>query len=631
LYDRSNALLQLISPLGTDVLVPVSFSGDEGIGQPYSYRIGMVSQTSGISPDRMLHQQGCLILRRNQHVARYFAGIFQQFKPDGTPRLGMSAYSALLVPKFWFLNQTMDCRIWQNLSVVDILQTMFNDAGLAQVEFRIYGDRSPLPYVTQYNETDFQFATRLMEESGYFYFFEHAESGETLVVADANTAFQDIPDATLRFDSADEAEDVLSDWNRPGATTWGTITLKDYDPTAPTNPLDYTAQPISPAPGAQSRDIFRWPAVSFANQVVTDRADIMAKAADAEISQSSSSSIFRGLIAGGRFQLANDPLGGDGAYIIRSLTMDAIDESWTTSGASSDYRSQFVCFPDKVAWHHPIATPRPRMAGVYSAVVLGPQGEEIYTDDLGRVKVRFKWDWRNQADAAQAVWARVVQPWAGGQFGGQFVPRVGMEVAVAFVDADPDRPIVLGGLYNGDQTPIYSVADKTKTGFRTRSTPGGSASQFNEFTFDDNAGQEQVYLKSQKDLTTQVLHDATHTVGNNRSRTVTAAETVNIGSSQSLTIGKGRTTEISQNDDTLTVQQGNLSITVSQGEVTIAAMQSITLQVGGSWIRIDQSGVTVSAMTVSVQGEMSVGVSAAMVSIAGDACTEISGGIVNIN
>lgn len=618
MYDRSKALLQLICPIGTDVLIPISLSADEGIGQPYAYRLGLVSDQTDISANQLLHQPGCLILRRDADVARYFSGCFQQFIADGTPRLGMASYTAVLVPKLWFLGQTIDCRIFQDMSVVDILQQLFDDAGLQKVDFRIFGERPKLPYTTQYNETDLHFATRLIEESGYFYFFEHAEDGETLVVADANAAFPDIADATLRFNAADEAEDVLTDWNDPGATAWGQVTLKDHDPTAPGNPLKETDYATSAAPGAQSRDVFRWPAISFDNQVVADRARFMVEAAEAEIAQSASASTFRGLAAAARFNLAQDPLGGAGGgkYIVRSLSVDVVDESWTTAGASSDYRNRFVCFPDRVPWRQPIETPRPRMAGIFSGVVLGPDGEEIYVDDLCRVKVRFRWDWRGDANASQAVWARVVQPWAGGQFGSQFVPRVGTEVAVAFVDSDPDRPIVIGGLYNADQRPIYSVADKTKSGFRTRSSPGGGAGDFNEFTFDDKDGQELVYLKAQKDLRSEVVHDATHTVGNNRTRQVGAAETVNIGAGQSITIGSGRTTQIQQDDDSLVVSQGDLSITVAQGKITVSAMESIELQVGPSTVRIDQSGITISAPTVSISGDES---------------TIITGGIVAIN
>jgi type VI secretion system secreted protein VgrG len=624
-YDRSRALLQLDCPLGPNALIPIALSAREGIGTPYAYSLALVSEQAGIDPDQMLHQRGCVTLRRDADIARYFSGVFQEFAPSGTPRSGMASYSALIVPRFWFLCQTIDCRIFQEKSVVDILQQMFDDAGVERVSFRVAGERTPMPYTTQFNETDFQFATRLMEQAGYFYFFEHDGDGETLVIADNNTAFSDIPQATLRFDASDEAEDVLVTWRNPGSTAWGSVSLRDYDPTAPTKALQATDKASDSAGQAERRDVFRWPAVTFQNEEVSDRARRMIEASAAAVSQSGSSSTFRGLVAGGRFTLKDDPLGGGGggAYVVTSLSAEVIDETWDTAGGSSHYSNSFACLPDAIPWRQQIATARPTMAGIHAAVVLGPEGEEIHTDDLGRVKVRFFWDWRRETNAAQAVWARVMQPWAGNQWGAQFIPRVGTEVAVAFVDNDPDRPIVLGGLYNANQTPIYSESEKTKSGFRSRSTIGGGRSEFNEFTFDDKKGSERVYLRGQKDLATEIRHNASHSVGNDRSRRVGNDETVSVAGQQTITVTGNRQVEIKRGNDSLTVDEGDITIESSSGNITVRAMQSITLSVGNSTIRIDPGSISIEATSISISG--------AMVSIEGDGETSIEGGIVSIN
>jgi type VI secretion system secreted protein VgrG len=279
--------------------------------------------------------------------------------------------------------------------------------------------------------------------------------------------------------------------------------------------------------------------------------------------------------------------------------------------------------PVTVPWRQPFSVPRPDMGGVHSAVVLGPSGQEIYTDEYGRVKVRFFWDYRHEATADLTIWARVVQPWAGNGWGTQFIPRVGTEVAVAFVDGDADRPIVLGGLYNGDQKPIYPLAQKTSSGLRTRSTPQGGTSEFNELTFDDNKGEELVFLQAQKDFSGKVKHDQTLDVGHDR--------TVTVGNAERITVGEGRTTQITEKDDTLTVAQGDLSVSISQGKATITAMQSIELIVGSSSIRIDQNGVTVKGMLINVDADASVSIDAPMVSVSGDATTTITGGLVKIN
>jgi type VI secretion system secreted protein VgrG len=276
-----------------------------------------------------------------------------------------------------------------------------------------------------------------------------------------------------------------------------------------------------------------------------------------------------------------------------------------------------------VPWRQPFSVPRPDMGTIHAAIVLGPEGEEIYTDEYARVKVQFFWDWRREATADKAVWARVVQPWAGNRWGWQFIPRVGTEVAVAFIDADPDRPVVLGGLYNGDQMPIFSDAEKTKSGLRTRSTLKGGTSDYNELSFEDKKDQEMLFLQAQKDMSTNVKHDQTLKVGNNR--------TVNVVNAESITIGQGRTTEITNKDDKLTVKQGDLSIEVSNGKATVTAMQSIELIVGSSKVRIDQNGVSITGTLINISGTANVSVDAPMTSVSGDATMTIQGGLVEIN
>lgn len=632
-FDRSRSILQMTSPLGDDVLVPTSVSGHEAISQPFSYRVQIISEQGDIDPDQLLHQPACIILRRDEDPARYFHGIIQEFAASGQARPGIFAYHAVLVPKFWFLSQTTDCRVFQEMSVVDILDQMLSDASVDARDFRIYGDRPTRHYTVQFNETDLQFATRLMEESGYYYFFEHSADQHTLVIADDNAAFGEIPDATLRFDANIVAEDVLSAWHRPRATTHGKVTLKDYDPTQPNKLLqdsDTSSQPVS---GAQSRDVFLWPAATHRFEVVKDRSTLMVEAADASVSVCSGAGAFRPLVSGARFTLEQDPLSGEQgvSYVVRWMSFEAVDESWSTDGAPAFYANSFECFPMTTSWRQPFSMPRPDMAGVHSAIVLGPEGEEIYTDDYGRVKVQFFWDYRKEATANKSVWARVMQPWAGDRWGAQFTPRVGTEVAVAFIDGDADRPVVLGGLYNGNQMPIYPDAEKTKSGVRTRSTPKGGSSEFNELTFDDNKGQELVFTQAQKDMNTNVKNDQTLTVGNDRTVTVQNDETITVKNDQTVTIGNDRATTIQQGNDALTIQQGNLTIKISMGQATVEAMQSIELTVGSSTIRIDQSGVSISGMSINVSGELSVSVDAPMTSISGDATMTIQGGLVEIN
>jgi len=247
--------------------------------------------------------------------------------------------------------------------------------------------------------------------------------------------------------------------------------------------------------------------------------------------------------------------------------------------------------------------------------VLAPSGEEIHTDDQGRVKIRFFWDWREDATADSSDWVRVVQPWGGNQWGGQFIPRVNTEVAVAFMDADPDRPVVVGGFYNGNDRPIFPVGQKTKLGFRSRSVTKGGTDAFNELTFDDKKDSELFFLHAQKDMTTEVEHDQKLSVGNDR--------TVDIVGNEKVTLKQGsQTTEL---------KLGDVSLKVDVGSITMEALQSITLKVGQSSVTLDQTGVTVKGMMISIAGQIQTEVKAVMTSVSGDAMLTLKGGITMIN
>jgi type VI secretion system secreted protein VgrG len=339
------------------------------------------------------------------------------------------------------------------------------------------------------------------------------------------------------------------------------------------------------------------------------------EAAEAAVSLIGAGGDMASLVAGGKFKL-RDEAGAETQHVVREITHFAEDES-ERSGVmkAANYSNSFTAFPNSVPWRQPMTTARPRMEGLHTAIVLAPSGEEIHTDSQGRIKIRFFWDWREDATADSSEWVRVVQPWAGNQWGGQFIPRVDTEVAVAFMDADPDRPIVVGGLYNGNDKPIFPVAEKTKLGFRSRSVTKGGTADFNEFTFDDKKGSELLFLHAQKDMTTEVENDQKLTVENDRT----------------VTINKGNETiTLKQGNQTTEVKLGDISVKCGVGSITMEAMQSITLKVGQSSIKIDQTGITLKGMMISIAGQVQTEVKAPMVDVKADAMLTLKGGITMI-
>jgi type VI secretion system secreted protein VgrG len=487
-----------------------------------------------------------------------------------------------------------------------------------------------------------------MEEEGWFYFFEHTASKHTLVVANQNSSFKDIPDASFHLDGGDGA--LLSEFNHSAATALGKMKFKDYDPIKPDTLLQNEQPTTLKTGGAAARDGFRWPALTRNNGTLTDRTKREMEAAEAAAEIYEGASRFGGVVPGGKFKLANKQATSiDGSYVVRSATHHASDDTWINQSGTAFYSNSFSCFPVKVTWRQPLATPRPRMTGIHVAVVIGPQNEEIYTDDYARVQVKFPWDHRDEQNPDQKCWARVIQPWAGNGWGAQFIPRVGTEVAVAFVDGDPDRPMVIGGLYNGRDKPIYTKADKTKSGFRSRSSLKGGTSDFNEFTFDDKKGNELVFLHAQKDLKTTVENDQTLTVDNCRIVTVKKDETVEIQNNQTIkvkqdhkmTVTNGNhdvnvkmgnlSTKIDMGNHSTDVKLGNVSLKAGLGKIDNEAMQAIELKVGQSSVKIDQMGVTIKGMMIKIEGTIQTQVKGLITQVNADAMLMLKGSITMIN
>lgn len=633
-------LLSLTTTLAAGTLDPIGFHAEEALGEPFTLAIEAVSDRQTIDPDTMLFKPVCLAVTQ-AGVVRYFHGLVRSFAASGMPVRGRWAYTLQVVPRLWFLSQTADCRIFQNQSVADILTTLCGKVSQA-LTLRIFGTRTPREYVTQYNETDYDFLRRLMEAEGYHFHFEHAADEHTLVVSDGNNGFPASP--VPAFDVVHEGggTDVFSHWQSSLATAHGKVSLQDYDPVKPTaRPAGQQATTLGAA-GAALREVFGWPALAMVAADVTARARIMIEASEVAAELREGVGENHTLSAGSRFTLAKDPFDGSASkeYVVRRVSHAGHDDTTVNSAAVPSYGNRVAAFPSATPWREPIRTPRPVMAGVYGAIVLGASGEEIHADNLGRIKVQLFFDHRADTVSDKAVWARVMQPWAGNTWGWQHLPRVGTEVAVSFMDGDPDRPVVMGGLYNAAMMPVFPIpGEQTKSGLRTRSTRSGSTATCSELSFDDTKGSEMVLLHAEKDMTrevenddkTTIDHDQTLLVKNDRTHTVNQKETTEVGDSQTNTIKNGRTTTIDAGGDALTVKMGDLTIDVKMGAVSITAMREIKLVVGSNSVVVDQKGVTVKGTMVSVEGSVKTDVKGLMTSVNGDAMLTLKGGITMIN
>jgi type VI secretion system secreted protein VgrG len=605
------SLLDLTST-AEHTLTAVRMQARETISELFQFEIEAVA-TGPIDARAMLNKPACAAVNHGDKPTRYFHGIVAEFGPIETSGVLDTLYRMILVPQLAQADIRSDCRLFFNKTAEDILKTIFNEAGVTKTAFRLYSQPTPRKATAQYNETSLHFVTRLMEEEGWFYFFEHASDGHTLVVTNDNNGFTTIPGAALHLGPGTTAAE-LTELRKTEAFAPGKVSLRDYDHDVPSKNLKVDQNTILKHGGTTNRQVFHWPALTRETSQAKDRAKWRMEAAEAAVSLISGGGDMASLFAGGKFKL-RDKAGAETLHVVREITHFAEDDSGSRRGGSaSTYSNNFSAFANTVPWRQPMATARPRMEGLHTAIVLAPSGEEIHTDDQGRIKIRFFWDWREDATADNSDWVRVVQPWAGNQWGGQFIPRVDTEVAVAFMDGDPDRPIVVGGFYNGNDKPIFPVAEKTKLGFRSRSVTKGGTDDFNEFSFDDKNGSEAVFLHAQKDMTTEVEHDQKLKVDNDRTVTIKGNETVTI----------------EQGNQTTDVKLGNISVKADAGAITVEAMQSITLTVGQSSVKIDQTGVTISGMMISITGQVQTEVKGTMTTVTGDAMLTLKGGITMI-
>jgi type VI secretion system secreted protein VgrG len=613
-YLEENRFLYVNSSLGADELLLESFTGGEAISHLFWFQLELWSENAGIKFEDILGQgisfgvngpDGC--------EPRHINGIVTSFAQlPGTFRL--ARYRATVAPKIWVLTRTENLRIFQDKDVPDILKKVLQGFDVTWELHKSYPRRE---YCVQYRETDFNFISRLMEEEGIFYFFRHTASGHKLVIADDPVSHQDIPgDPTLIYDEvAGGTRDELriTGWMKTQELGSGKNTLQDYNYGKPM--LDMlVSQPIMDSVqvgklthklkvgGNDQFEVYDYPGnYGIRYQAVGDKSTGTALAKtgmeEMELSQFSirGQSNVQCLIPGYRFTVTRHP-NADGTYVLGSVTHSAVEGDFHSGDKTveSHYSNTFTCFPVALRYHPARTTVKAHVWGCQTAVVVGPAGEEIYTDDKARVKVQFHWDREGHNDAASSCWIRVASHWAGQGWGAIHLPRIGQEVVVDFLEGDPDCPIVVGSVYNAVETPPYSLPDnKTQSGIRSRSSKGGGASNYNEIRFEDKKGSEEILIHAEKDLTTEVEHDRSVTVGNN--------ETKQVGAKQDITIGASKTEQVGS-DKSLTVGGSETRTVASSRSVTIASDDSLTAMT----IEVTATSISITAPSISITGNVTI-------------------------
>ncbi|HEX8391403.1 MAG TPA: type VI secretion system tip protein TssI/VgrG [Longimicrobium sp.] len=624
--SQFHAALTVHSTLGADVLIPDRVTGREAVSEPFGYEVELHSEDAAVDFSGIVGKSLSVALGRPGQDPRWIDGVVTRFGQGATSVRG-TRYRAELRPWLWLLTLRATCRIFQNKSVPEILDTLFTGH---PVRVALSGAYAKREFCVQYRESDFDFASRLMEEEGIWYFFEHKQGAHTLVLADDPGQSPDCAGLgaarVARSERDREMDDtVLTCTVEQGLATRRVI-LGDYN-------FETPAATLRADSGGQDGGfvVYDYPG-GFAGKDAGDRnARLRAEAAESGAARLRGTSTCRAFCAGHRFSLSgHDRPGADGAYLLLAVESDA-----TQDAASNRFEAVEATVPPRPARR----TPQPVIPGTQTAVVVGKSGEEIWTDSYGRVKVRFHWDRDSAGDETSSCWVRVAQGWAGKGWGAFVLPRVGQEVVVTFLEGDPDRPLVTGCVYNAAQTVPYGLPDaQTRTTLRSSSSPGGDG--FNEIRLEDEKDKEELYLHAQRDLMVEVV----------RNRTVTLAE-----GDDALTVTKGSRTVAVEKDETTTIK-GKRAVTVTgdethtneakfthdsggdyvlsvTGNLTIKASGSITLEAGTSLASSAGTSLSVKGGT-SLSAEAGTTLTAkgsASAEVSSSGITSVKGSLVKLN
>ncbi|MFO0698085.1 MAG: type VI secretion system tip protein TssI/VgrG [Nitrospira sp.] len=598
-YTQDTRLIGITTPLGKDVLLLRGFSGRESLSQLSAFDLDLLSKDPEIKFEDIIGKRVTLRVTLSQDKERYFNGFISRFVQTGA-QTGMANYRATMVPWLWFLTKTTDCRIFQNKTIPDIVQQIFKEYGFTDVKAKLQGTYEPRDYCVQYRETDYNFVARLMEQYGIFYFFEHEKEKHTLVLTDNPDAHQPCPEQPKAKwnpqGSKSLTEDVVGTLEVEKIFRPGKYALTDYNFETPSTSLLSEIDTTITVGGNTKYEVYDYPGEY--EKKAQGKTLVKLRMEEQEVKHLSvtGTSSCRAFATGYRFDFEDYSRADlNQAYVLTAVSHSAtVGDTYTTgraSDGSSAYTNAFVCIPHKVPFRPPQITPKPIVQGPQTAVIVGPTGEEIYSDKYGRVKAQFHWDREGKNDENSSCWMRASQNWAGKQWGGIFVPRIGQEVIVEFLEGDPDRPIITGRIYNAEQMPPYALpANQTQSGVKSNSSKGGGGS--NEWRFEDKKGSEEIYLHGQKDWniviendkSQSIGHDESLTVGNNRTKKVGVDQSEDIGSNKTIHVGANHTESIDANK-TLTVGgnhtetiSGNETITVSTASAhTIALARALTI------------------------------------------------------
>ena len=695
--NQDSRSIAINTPLGANVVGLRAFSAQEQLSRLFQIEAELSSEDGDVDFDKLVGHNVTIRLQTSQTAPRYFNGIVSRLVQVANEG-GYSHYRATIVPWLWLLTRTSDCRIWvakedpdSGQTVPQIIEAVFKMHGFNDYKLSLNGTYPKREFCVQYRETDFNFVSRLMEQEGIYYFFTHENGKHTLVLADSISAHKPVSGyEEVNFNEVQPDSlkvEVIFDWIMGKEVQPVATALSDFDFKKPKTLLR-SATNVPRKHGAAQFEIFDYPG----EYLVADDGDQLAQVRLDELQSQyevlEGQANARGLAAGCTFKLKKHPRAEQNRdYLITGITLHADAGEFGTQGSAAGggehFSSNLTAIDKTQQFRPPRLTPKPVVQGLQTAIVVGTKGEEIYTDKFGRVKLQFHWDRHGKSDENSSCWVRVASEWAGKKWGAIYLPRIGQEVLVEYLEGDPDRPIITGRVYNGEAMPPYDLpAEKTKSTLKSNTSKGGSG--FNEIRFEDKKDSEQIFIHGEKNQDIRIKNDSFETIGNdqhinvkkdqyehvenNRHEIVDADHMEKITKDRHLNvIGKeakqvGGSLSLTVQGDVIEVFKGAHSEQTTNNyylkadNIVIEGMTNVTIKVGQSFIAIESGGISIGTtgtldlsdqggLTVKTQASASIQSSAAMsiqsqsqatlqslnTSVKGDATVTVKGGMVAIN
>lgn len=602
-FTQQDRFISIATALGGDALLLTELTGEEAISRSFRFELSLLSERPAISFDSLLGSNVTVSIGLADGAKRYLNGIISTFSQgrrgdEEGEDARFSSYRCTMVPWFWILSESASVRIFQNLSTPEIAEQVFRNLGFSWYKMELRGSYEKREFCVQYRETDFNFVSRLLEEEGICYFFRHEQGKHTMILADSPDAnlpcpFQQSASALISASGTRE-EDVITSLEITRQMRPTRYSLNDYNFRIPRTSLRVESNTV--AQSKADRKISDAPG-GYGKRAAGERlVKIRMEEEETQSVAVTGSSDCRAFTSGYRFILRDhgNPDLDSKEFLLVSVRHDAM-EGYGTDSVSS-YQNSFHCIPHQTPYRAPRLTPKPVVQGTQTAIVVGPPGEEIYTDEHGRVKVQFHWDRDGKHDDNSSCWIRVSQLWVGNGWGGFHLPRVGQEVLVDFLEGDPDRPIIIGQLHNGVNRPPYPLpAQRSRSCIKSSSTPGGEG--YNELRFEDRKGEEEVFIHAERRQVNRVEEDSREWVGQDRHvevgrdrfETVSRDQQLTVRGAVTVTVGADFQQKVAGKH---TLQAGQEIHLAAGGELVLEAGAQITMQVGGSQIIINPGGIT---------------------------------------